>query len=321
MLKTTEKNRLGYACINMELNQLPKKKRVTTNRAMVRKTFDEKGIAYASELALQNCKDLKTILEWNVKNSIYFFRISSNIFPWASEYDLEELPDYEEIEEVMFNAGLFVDENNIRITSHPGPFNKLTSPKEEVVLNTIKDLEIHGKVHDLLGLYNSPYNKINIHVGASYGDKSMAIKNFCRNFKRLSESVRSRLTVENDDRPSLYSTKELYDFVYREIGIPIVFDYHHHKFRHDGMSELEALEMAFDTWGKVRPVVHYSQSRSIEYNDPSIKANAHSDSYWTPINLYDKEFDVMLECKHKEIGLFKMRELLAEKNNIDNKSL
>lgn len=314
MLNTAEKNRLGYACINMELNSLPKNKRITTNRAMIKKTFDEKGIVYASELALQNCKDLKKILQWNVKNNIYFFRISSNIFPWASEYELEDLPDYEEIEEVMFNAGLFIDEHKIRITSHPGPFNKLTSPKEHVVLNTIKDLEIHGKVHDLLGLYRTPYNKINIHVGASYGDKDMAIRNFCKNFRRLSDSVKSRLTVENDDRPSLYSTKELYEMIYKELKIPIVFDYHHHKFRSDGLTELEALEMAFDTWGDIRPVTHYSQSRSEEYNDSTIKDNAHSDSYWTAVNLYGKVFDIMLECKHKEIGLFKMKELLGAAN-------
>jgi len=306
-----QKNRLGYACINMELNSLPKKKRVTTNRAMIRKTFDQKGISYASELALQNCKDLKTILKWNLKNNIYFFRISSNIFPWASEYDLEKLPDYNEIEEVMFDCGLFIDENNIRITSHPGPFNKLTSPKEHVVSNTIKDLELHGKVHNLLGLSNTPYNKINIHVGASYGDKDMAISNFCKNFRKLSDDVKSRLTVENDDIASLYSTKELYELIYKELKIPIVFDYHHHKFRSDDLTELEALEMAFDTWGDIRPVTHYSQSRSEEHNDPKIRSNAHSDSYWTAVKLYDKTFDVMLECKHKEIGLFKMRELLC----------
>ena len=110
----------------------------------------------------------------------------------------------------------------------------------------------------------------------------------------------------------MYSAKELYDEVYSRIGIPIVFDYHHHKFCTGDQDEEEALLTACMTWGDVRPVVHYSQSRSIEHNDPKIRDNAHSDSYWTPINLYNLDLDVMLECKHKELGLFKMRQLLEE---------
>ena len=79
---------LGYACINMGFSNRPKTKRITTNRSMIRRTFDEKGIAYASELALQNVRDLNTILEWNLANNIYFYRLSSDLFPWASEYEM-----------------------------------------------------------------------------------------------------------------------------------------------------------------------------------------------------------------------------------------
>ena len=79
-------NHLGYACINMGFSSLPKSQRITTNRTMIRRTFDERGIEYASELALQNLRDLRTILEWNLKNDIYFYRLSSDIIPWASEY-------------------------------------------------------------------------------------------------------------------------------------------------------------------------------------------------------------------------------------------
>ena len=88
---------LGYACINLGMSERPKKQRVTTNRSMIRRTFDQKGIPYASELALQNCYDLEAIMEWNEAVGIRFFRLSSNIFPWASEYDLEDLPDWEQI--------------------------------------------------------------------------------------------------------------------------------------------------------------------------------------------------------------------------------
>lgn len=309
---------LGYACINMELSY-PKQKgveRVTTNRSMIRRTFDAKGIEYASALTLQNVKDLYKILEWNQEHDINFYRMSSNMIPWASEYQLEDLPDFEQIEETLFNCGLYAEEHGIRLTTHPGPFNKLCSPNEKVVLNTISDLEIHGRLMDLLCLPRTPWAKINIHVGGAYNDKPMALGNFCRNFGRLSEAVRSRLTVENDDKQSLYSTQELYDGIFKELGIPIVHDYHHHTMCTGGLSQQDAVEMALQTWGDVRPVVHYSQSRSIEHNDPKIKPQAHSDSYWEPIDTYGHQMDIMLEAKHKEIALFKMRELLklAESN-------
>ena len=302
---------LGYACINMHFSSLPKSQRITTNRSMIKRTFAQRGITYASELALQNIKDLHTILQWNEEHDIKFFRLSSDFFPWASEYDFEQLPDYKTIQYWAKKCGDYARQHGHRLTSHPGPFNKLTSPKERVVRNTIKDLEVHGKFFDLLGLPRSPYAKLNIHVGAHYNDRQMALSNFCRNFERLSDAVRSRLTVENDDKASLYSTKELYDEVYKRIGIPIVHDVHHHKFCTGGIDDEEAMLTAAMTWGDVKPVIHYSQSRAIEHNDPKIRGNAHSDSYWEPVDTYGLDLDVMLECKHKELGLFKMRQLLS----------
>ena len=119
--------------------------------------------------------------------------------------------------------------------------------------------------------------------------------------------------MENDDKASMWSTRHLYDYIHKVIHIPIVFDYHHHKFCTGGQTEQEALELAMSTWHGVTPVVHYSQDRSVEHNDPKIRPQAHSDSYWTAIETYGHNIDVMLECKHKEQGLFKMRQLLEEK--------
>lgn len=305
---------LGYACINTNLNTLPKKQRVTTNRSMVKRTFKERGLPYASELALQNCKDLLTILKWNHSNGIHFFRLSSDLFPWASEYNLSDLPDFDDICLALQEVGDFIHDNAHRITTHPGPFNVLGSPKESVVTKTIKELNTHSEIFDMMGLEESPYAKINIHVGGTYGgDFAGTAERFCRNFLKLSTSCQNRLTVENDDKASMWSTRHLYDYIYKVIRIPIVFDYHHHKFCTGGQTEQEALELAMSTWQDVKPVVHYSQDRSVEHNDPKIRPQAHSDSYWTPIETYGHNIDVMLECKHKEQGLFKMRQLLQEK--------
>ena len=301
----------GYACINMGFSTRPKSQRITTNRTMIKRTFQERGISYASELALQNVRDLYKILQWNLANDVYFYRLSSDIIPWASEYDMQDLPDYDLILAACKKAGNFAREHNMRLTSHPGPFNKLASPKERVFQLTLSDLKVHADLFDMIGLPRTPYAKLNIHVGAAYGDKPFALDNFCRNFERLPENVRSRLTVENDDKESLYSTLELYEGVYKRIGIPIVFDYHHHMLHPGGQTEQEALELALSTWGNIKPVVHYAESRSVEHNNPKIKPQAHSDRIIHPFDDYGHDLDVMIEAKHKEIALLEYRKRMA----------
>ena len=298
---------MGYACINMQLsNQKPK---VYTGRSMIKRTFKSKGINYASELGLDNTKDLFKIIKWNKENGFNFFRITSNLFPWSSEYKLSDMPDYGEIKSILSDVGKYVKDNNMRITSHPGPFNVLTSPHEHVVENCINDLSIHGEVFDLMSLSRTPYNKINIHIGGVYGDKVSAMERFCTNFHRLPESVKSRLTVENDDKASMYSVVDLYEGVYKVIGIPIVFDYHHHRFNTGGLSEEDALEVAISTWNNIVPVVHYSESRNIEQEDDKIRPQAHSDYVYDYIDTYGNRVDIMVEAKHKELAVLKYKEI------------
>lgn len=298
---------LGYACICMALsNQTPK---ITTNRSMVKKTFLQKGLKYASQLGLQNSKDLIEILKWNVKNNIFLFRISSEFFPWASEYNIEDLPDFPAISHWLKKAGDYAKTHNIRLTAHPGPFVVLTSPKENVIKNSIVDLEIHGKIFDLIGLDRSPYNKINIHCNGVYGDKISAMNRFCENFKKLSPSVKSRLTIENDDKASMYSVKDLM-YIHNKIGIPITFDFHHFLFNTGDQSEEESLKLAISTWPEgVKPVVHYSESKSVHESNPKIRLQAHSEYVFGLPNTYGCDVDIMIECKQKEQALIKLREM------------
>jgi UV DNA damage endonuclease len=179
----------------------------------------------------------------------------------------------------------------------------LVSPNENVVKNTITDLTIHADVFDFMGLSRTPYNKINIHCNGVYGDKISAMDRFCKNFERLPESVQTRLTVENDDKATMYSVKDLM-YIHERIGIPIVFDYHHHKFNTGDLSEQEALELAMSTWPKdIVPVVHYSESKAEHELNESIKPQAHSDIINQLPNTYGKEVDVMVEAKNKEIAI------------------
>jgi UV DNA damage endonuclease len=309
--------RIGYACINMQLSY-PQKwggqergvKPITTGRSMIRRTFDTKGLDYASEVTLNNVRDLDKIIDWNILNGYDFFRITSGLAPWKSEYKWDDLKDIDDIRMWLHSAGVKAKTHNIRITSHPGPFNVLTSPHEHVVKNCIGDLTDHGDVFDMMNLSRTPYNKINIHLGGAYGDKESAMDRFCKNFEKLPESVQTRLTVENDDKASMYSVKELYNGIYKRIGVPIVFDYHHHRFCSGSLTEQEALELAMSTWPQeIIPVVHYSESRSIEQEDDKIKPQAHSDYVYDYIDTYGNVVDIMIEAKHKELAVQKYREL------------
>ena len=291
---------LGYACINMTLSS--QKPKVTTNRSMIKRTFEEKGIDYAGELGLQNSADLIKILKWNKENNVNVFRLSSEFFPWASEYKFEDLPQYLRIKTLLAGCGHYAQRNGIRLTCHPGPFNVLTSPHEHVVQNTLTDLRIHGEIFDMMGLERTPYNKINIHCNGVYGDKQSAMDRFCKNFERLPNSVKHRLTVENDDKASMYSVKDLM-YIHERIGIPIVFDYHHHTFNTGGLTEQEALELAMSTWGDIKPIVHYSESRTLE--DETAKPQAHSDFIYSEINTYGHDLDIVVEAKKKELTVQK----------------
>ncbi len=307
---------IGYACINMQLSypkqygNKPQDEPVTTNRSMIRRTFDSRGIEYASEKTLLNVKDLDTIIDWNVMYGYKFFRITSNLAPWKSEYDWTDMPDIKDIKWYLHSIGVKARTHEVRLTSHPGPFNVLTSPHEHVVKNCVNDLTNHGDIFDMMNLSRTPYNKINIHIGGVYGDKESAMDRFCKNFELLPDSVKSRLTVENDDKASMYSVQDLYDGVYKKIGIPIVFDYHHHRFNTGDLSEQDALELAMSTWpDDIVPVVHYSESRSKEQLDESIKPQAHSDYVYDYIDTYGNNVDIMIEAKHKELAVKKYTEL------------
>ena len=309
-------NKIGYACISMQLSYPTKygnKPRgtqpITTNRSMIRRTFDEKGVDYASELCLQNVKDLHQLIQWNIVNGYDFYRLSSDMAPWKTEYEWDDLKDIDEIKKWFHSAGTMAKTHGVRLTAHPGPFNVLVSPNEQVVENTIKDLTIHGDEFDMMGLSRTPYNKLNIHCNGVYGDKLSAMDRFCKNFERLPESVQTRLTVENDDKASMYSVKDLM-YIHERIGIPIVFDYHHHKFCTGDLSEREALELAISTWpDDIVPVVHYSESRSKEQLDESIRPQAHSDFVIDYIDTYGHNVDIMVEAKHKELAVNKYKEL------------
>ena len=293
---------LGYACINETL----KKEGVTTNRSLKKATLDKKGLEYCSELAVQNIRDLEKYLHWNVENNILFFRMSSNMIPWGNKVDWFNFKDFDEIKEVLKRCGDYAKQHGLRLTMHPGQYCILTSPHQHVIDNSVSDLKMHSDIMNLMELSETPYNKINIHMGAAYGDKVAAAKTFLKNFKLLPDDIKSRLTIENDDKAVMYSTQDLYDLIYQEIGIPIVYDVHHHKFCMGGQTDEEAMKLAATTWGEIKPIIHYSESKALN-EGLKVKMQAHSDYFVNKIETYGLDVDIMMECKAKELALMKYK--------------
>lgn len=297
------RNNLGYCCINVALSE----QGITTNKGMIQKTFQEKGIYYASNIAIQNIENLIRILEWNKENKIKLFRMSSDIFPWCSEYEISSLPNFDKISILLKKAGDIAKTTGQRLSFHPSHYTVLASVNENVVCKAMKDLRQHAEIMDLMGLEKSTKYPINIHIGTSKPSKEEAAARFCKNFNLLGDNVKSRLVVENDDKFSGFTPNDLYNLIYKNIGIPITFDYHHFRCNPDnGVTERASLALCVGTW-KTKALTHYSDSRKL-YEDSSCKEVAHSDWIWVEkIETYDLEFDIELEVKMKEQALLKFR--------------
>lgn len=291
---------LGYACINTELAE----KGISTNRGMIKKTFQNRGIEYASELALKNLEDLLKVIQWNSENKIEVYRMSSCLFPWMSEYEFSDMPNFLEIKTACETIGKLANKTNQRLSFHPGHFDILPSNNPDAVKRTVRDLNQHAQIMDLMNLRKDHYNTINIHVGGAYGDKKTTMERFCKNFQLLQDSAKKRLTVENDDKVNMYSVKDLHDGVFSVIKIPIVFDYHHHRMCSSNMTEEEALKLASTTWPKeIIQLTHYSSSK--KYNEDS-KSNlqAHANFLYEKIKNYGLNIDIEVEAKAKEKAIF-----------------
>ena len=291
----------GYCCINLTLE---KDQGIKIGRSMIKRTFKARGIEYAGELAEANLRDMIEIIKWNNQQGIKLYRMSSNMFPWMSEYEISDLPNFETIKDLLETAGKLAMDNGQRIGFHPGQFCVLPSPNPKVVENTIDELDKHAQILDMMGLPQNQTYSMNIHLGGSYGDKEAAMQRFVDNFKRLSKSAQNRLVLENDDKPAQYSVSDLYE-IYKQIGTPITFDYHHHRCYEDPMTEEEALKLAASTWPKgIRQLCHYSSAKKL-HEDSTAIIRAHADYLYEKIETYGLDLDIELEVKAKELALIK----------------
>ncbi|MBU3189278.1 UV DNA damage repair endonuclease UvsE [Clostridium bowmanii] len=294
--------KIGYACIPLTIN-------ARTNRKLTLKNFSEKMLL---EVVEQNLIDLREILENNEKYNIKLFRISSDIVPLGS-HSINEVDWHEHFQNELKEIGEFIKKSDMRVSMHPGQYTVLNAEKEDIVEKAIKDLEYHARFLDALGVDSS--NKIILHIGGGYGDKSLAMIRFIGNFKRLSASVKNRLVIENDDRT--FNINDLL-FISDEINIPVIFDNLHHECNHEiDVTIKEIMSKVAKTWKKEDgdPKVHYSQQ------DINKHVGAHSKTiavkeflkYFKEVNEFN--FDIMLEVKDKDISAIKCNLVVSNMNN------
>jgi len=276
--------RLGYACMNTELK--------TVFRTLRLATAEKEGVEKIKELTIRNMETTLEVIRWNLEHGILFYRASSSIVP-LSTHPINDWRWWED-EDFLAIAGeirRLVDEHGIRISVHPGQYTVLNSPKPEVVRKSIEDLEYHDKLIQLLG-----GTDIILHTGGAYGDKETAKRRFADNYLMLSDSIRQRLRLENDDKT--FTLRDVLD-VHAMCKVPICFDIHHHNCNNDGepvdFSEILA------TWeGYGRPKIHISTGRE-GFTDLRHHDLISEEDFAELLKLVEGyEVDIMFEAKLKE---------------------
>jgi len=299
---------LGYACINTKLE----KESIFTSRTMRLKTYLDKGMDYVRELSMLNLNDLMTIMEWNAQNDIHFFRLSSQMFPFASH------PEYgyslEFADKLLRKIGTYAKKHNIRLTMHPTHFNNLASESESVIRNTLSDLKHHCEILDRMKLDKN--SVLILHGGGIYGDKVETIKRLRQNLKKLSKIILKRIVFENDEMS--YNVADLLP-ISEEFSIPLVLDFHHDSINGSPKTIDKYFDRVYKVWNdrKIKPKVHVSNSCPGVLSSNNImerrKHSDHIEFLHKPLQKIKFPIDVMLECKLKEQSIFRLRGMQRSK--------
>ena len=288
---------LSLCCISSILQAEGYKFRTMTYKSFSSKSRDE-SLEKLSDIIRNNFFVTEKIIRHCAANNISGYRISSDLCPVIKHPDvmlsLEELPNYNLIEKEINNVSLAIKETSIRVSAHPSEYITLTSEDDIKIKHSLVDLEFHGEIFDRLGLSRTHYNPLNIHVRKE-GDPEELCNIFMKNFERLSDGIKSRLVLENNDTGNTWDVATLKKYFYKDNNIPITFDNLHHKMLNKGVSEFDAFLDAYETWGDIIPVFHYSEGKD--------NGRAHKDmADYLPEN-FGKNVLFDVELKSKDIAI------------------
>lgn len=266
------------------------------------------------EIIISNLMALNEIIDYNIKNNIHFYRISSKLIPLATKDDVSF--DYIYKYKKYYNKiGKKIRDSKMRVDFHPDQYCILNSVKEDIVYNSIKILEYHYKLLDALGVNDKV---LILHVGSSTFGKDNSIKRFINSYNKLPLYLKKCIAIENDDK--VFNVSDVIK-ISNNTGIPIVLDYHHHMCNKSNID----INAIFDSWGDRVPKVHFSSPRG-KKDFRSHNDYINGDNFICFIEFlkkYDRDVDIMLEAKCKDDSLFRLVRYLKYKttyNFIDDTS-
>lgn len=301
------KIRLGYVALSKTID-------VTSSHSFNYSSFIKNNEDYKKleDIIKLNLESLSKIIDYNIKNNVHFYRISSNLVPLASmrkvkfDYTNQFKDLYEEI-------GTKIKSNNIRIDMHPDQFTVLNSTKKEVLDNTFEILKYHYNILEALDIKEKV---LILHVGSNVFGKQQSINRFINNFNKLPEYIKKSIVVENDDKIfNVVDTLELC----RKINRPMVLDYHHYICNSDNIDINLYYEEIFSTWKNINPKIHFSSPKNKTKKDiRSHHDYINSDDFILfieQIKHLNFDLDIMIEAKAKDEALFKLVRELKYKTN------
>lgn len=290
--------KIGYPCINNSVN-------CTSNSTFRLKSYNEDIL---KEKIKNNLNCLFNILKFNKENQLLFFRISSDLIPFAS-HPINKFNWEKQFNKELSEIGDYIRGNNFRISMHPDQFVLLNSPNPEILKRSILELEYHCKILDLMGLNDTA--KVQIHVGGVYGNKEEATLRFIENYNKLPEIIKQRLCIENDER--LFNLKDCL-LINKKTNIPVIFDFFHHFCYNSGEDLKEAIKLSSQTWKEKDGILmtDYSSQEKDSRIGKHIESINLKDFKRNIDGVKEFDFDVMLEIKDKEKSAIKARDLLRE---------
>ena len=294
------KIRLGYVSISKTLD-ISCSKTITYTNFKKDENFDK-----IDKVIVDNLNNLEKIIDYNIKNNIHFYRLTSKLIPLATkkevifDYILKYQKYYQKIGEKINN-------NKMRIDVHPDQFCILNSTKKEVLENSFTILEYHYKILEALNIKNKI---IILHIGSSVFGKENSIKRFINNFYKLPDYLQKSIAIENDDK--IYNVIDCLNLA-KKLNIPFVLDYHHHICNNDEIDIDKYLRAIFSTW-TTTPKIHFSSPKNQTKKD----FRSHHDyinikdfiNFLNKIKHLNIDLDIMLEAKAKDEALFKLVRLL-----------
>ena len=294
------KVRLGYVAISNCLNVNSSSPYTYTEY------IKNKDLNKLDKVIISNLEGLNEIIKYNIKNNIHFYRMSSKIIPLATKEDVEF--DYiNRYQKYYDKIKKNINRSNIRVDFHPDQFTVLNSTKKEVVNNSIKILEYHYKILDVLGIKNK---LLVLHIGSNVFGKENSIKRFINTYNKLPKHLKDIIAIENDDK--IFNIEDI-TYISNILNIPIILDYHHHTCNPSKIN----YKKIFTSWKNITPKIHFSSPKNKkEYRAHNNYIN--SDDFINFINKikkYNHDIDIMIEAKEKDDALFRLVRELKYKTN------